>query len=223
VTSSDAVLAILAKAPLPGLVKTRMCPPLRPEQAAELYAAMLLDILAQHDVEPDVDVTLWYAPDDALDWFRAHVPPRFALRAQQGPDLARRMTALVRAHAEQGYTRMVLRGTDSPTLPPSRIGEAFEALHRCDVVLCPDTDGGYNLIGVRKPSDALFELEMSTASVLDATLRKARELGLRVELLEPHHDVDTAADLPLLARELSPDRTPRTRDWLERHAAEVKG
>jgi rSAM/selenodomain-associated transferase 1 len=213
------VLGLFAKAPLPGLVKTRLCPPLSPAGAAELYAAMLLDVLEQHSSESQRALVLWYSPETALDWFRAQVPAEYRLEAQLGKDLATRMAHLFRTHAREGFERIVLRGTDSPTLPRERVEQAFEALEQVDLVLCPDLDGGYNLIGLREPCDSLFALEMSTASVLDATLAHARAAGLRVRLLEPHHDVDTGDDLLRLADELrgasAAARAPRTAHWLK--------
>jgi uncharacterized protein len=216
VSELRSVLALFAKAPVPGQVKTRLCPPLRPEQAAELYEAMLLDILDQHRDAPGIDLALWYAPAASRAWFEAHAPRAYALYAQQGATLAARMSELFRRHAAEGYTRIVLRGTDSPSLPEARFAESFDALEQADLVLCPDRDGGYNLIGLRRPADALFEVEMSTGSVLEWTVQRARSLGMRMELLAPHHDVDTAADLKLLAKELCERRTPRTRAWLAR-------
>ena len=208
---SRAVLALFAKAPVPGEVKTRLCPPLQPEQAAALYEAMLRDILSQDPVGTEVARALWFTPEAARDWFVRAAHPGWRLYPQQGPDLAARMRQLFRTHAAEGGDRIVLRGTDSPTLPSETVAGAFDALDRAHVVLCPDRDGGYNLIGLREPCDALFELEMSTDTVLDQTVERARGLGLRVELLPDHHDVDTAADLG----RLQPDaRTPRTARWL---------
>lgn len=221
VSQKRSVLALFAKAPVAGQVKTRLCPPLRPEQAAELYEAMLLDILDQHRDTPGVDLALWYTPAASRAWFEAHVPRGYALHAQEGQGLAPRMSALFLRHAEQGYTRIVLRGTDSPSLPAARFTECFAALEEADLVLCPDRDGGYNLIGLRGPADALFEVEMSTSNVMQWTVDRARTLGMRVELLAPHHDVDTAADLKLLANELCERRTPRTRAWLARAGSDV--
>jgi hypothetical protein len=214
-----AVLALFAKQPVAGQVKTRLCPPLAPHEAAALYSAMLLDILDQHAFE-SADRALWYTPAEARGWFEKQCPAGYRLYPQQGPSLPSRMRELFRSHAREGYRRMVLRGTDSPTLPAVRIAEAFEQLESAaDLVLCPDRDGGYNLIGLREPVDALFDLQMSTSSVLDWTLERARSLGLRASLLTPHHDVDTESDLALLASEVSAGRTPRTAAWL----AEARG
>ena len=204
------MLALFAKAPVPGEVKTRLVPPLSHEQAAALYQAMLLDVLDQHAAESDCELALWYTPDAAADWFAKHAPARYRQLPQRGADLSERMRALFRHHAAEGAERIVLRGTDSPTLPATRAREAFAALERFSVALCPDRDGGYNLIGLREPRDALFALEFSQASVLGATLARARELGLACELLPAHHDVDTWDDLVRLGPELDPRRTPRT-------------
>ncbi len=208
------VLALFAKQPVAGKVKTRLSPPFSLEEAASFYEAMLRDILDQHSRDDGVDRVLWYEPTSAQQWFRSAVPEGYRLLPQRGDTLAERMQYLFHRHVVEGYTRLVLRGSDSPTLPIERIEEAFARLENSDVVLCPDLDGGYNLIGLREPQDALFELEMSTASVLEQTLERAREAGLRTELLPPHYDVDTGADLELLEPELSEALTPRTLGWL---------
>ena len=207
------MLALFAKEPVAGRVKTRLSPPFSLEEAASFYEAMLRDILEQH-LRSEVDRVLWYEPDSAEEWFRGVVPEGYRLVPQRGASLAERMQYLFHRHAVERYTRVVLRGTDSPTLPVERIEEAFDRLENSDVVLCPDLDGGYNLIGLREPQDGLFELEMSTASVLEQTLERARRAGLRTELLPSHHDVDTESDLELLEPELSETLTPRTLRWL---------
>ena len=207
----SAVLAVFAKAPVAGRVKTRMCPPLTPEQAAALYEAMLLDVLAQPAPDPRVARALWFTPAGERAWFEAAAPD-WSLHLQEGEDLPARLRWAFRAHAEQGRSRIVVRGSDSPTLPPSTVAAAFDALERSDLAICPDRDGGYNLIGMRRPADALFELAMSTARVLEETLERARELGLSVHLLPGHHDLDTAEDLQRLG---PAELAPRTARWLE--------
>ena len=204
------VLALFAKAPIPGEVKTRLAPQLTPERAAAFYEAMLLDVLDLHAFAPDCELALWFTPDESEQWFAKHAPQRYRRIAQRGETLAERMRALFQQHEREGFTRVVLRGTDSPTLPESRIAQAFAALEHAPLVLSPDRDGGYNLIGQCAPHDALFDLELSRASVLAATLARARELGLSAELLPAHHDVDTWADVVRLGAELDPARTPRT-------------
>lgn len=207
------VLALFAKQPVPGRVKTRLSPDLSPERAAALYEAMLLDIVDQHRAQQAVDRVVWYDPPGAGAWFESVLPQGYRALPQQGEGLAERMRHVFRTHAAEGYRHVVLRGTDSPTLPGERVVEAFRALEKSDCVLCPDRDGGYNLIGLSAPHDELFELEMSTASVLEQTLARARSAELRVEILPAHHDVDTAADLERLVPELDVESTPRTLRW----------
>ena len=208
------MLALFAKAPVAGTVKTRLCPPLTPVEAADLYRAMLLDILDQHAAGPSRELALWYTPESARAWFEAHAPDVYRLRPQRGDGLGPRMAAVFRTHASEGAGAVVLRGTDSPTLPLARVEAAFEALARADLVLCPDLDGGYNLIGLRAPCDGLFEIPFSTASVLDETLARARALGLACALLPAHYDIDTASDLDRARPDLDPASTPRTLRWL---------
>jgi rSAM/selenodomain-associated transferase 1 len=208
------VLALFAKAPVPSQAKTRLCPPLTPERAADLYRAMLLDVLDQHAGEEGIERVVWYTPPASFDWFRTEVPAVYRLLPQCGADLGARMARAFQVHCWEGYERIVLRGTDSPTLPEEAIERAFAALERVDLVLCPDLDGGYNLVGLREPCAPLFQIEMSRSSVLAQTLNRAHSAGLSVELLPAHHDVDTVADLERLAPELDEARTPRTLRWL---------
>jgi rSAM/selenodomain-associated transferase 1 len=208
------VLALFAKAPVPGQVKTRLCPPLSPAGAAKLYEAMLLDVLDQHRKLPRGDRVVAYAPEDALDWFRRHVRSEFGLLPQKGTSLGERMADLFGVQHGKGFDRIVLRGTDSPTLPIERVEQAFDLLENKDLVLCPDLDGGYNLIGLRTPHDELFALEMSRTTVLEQTIAKAAEERLTYALLPEHYDVDTAEDLDRLEPDLSESRTPRTLNWL---------
>ncbi|MGH7290438.1 MAG: TIGR04282 family arsenosugar biosynthesis glycosyltransferase, partial [Myxococcota bacterium] len=160
---SGRILALFAKAPVPGQVKTRLAPELSLENAARLYEAMLLDILDQHAAERDCEHALWFAPAGAAEWFSRSAPAGWRLMAQEGSDLPARMARLFAAHAAEGFDRIVLRGTDSPTLPNERVHEAFAALDHAELVLCPDRDGGYNLIGLRAACDPLFALELSHA------------------------------------------------------------
>lgn len=209
------VLVLFAKQPVAGQVKTRLCPPLSPESAARLYEAMLLDIADQRAGGADVDLAVCFTPTDARPWFARHLPADYALTAQRGASLGERMRAAFEAFARAGYDRIALRGTDSPTLPDARIREVFSALDEADLVLCPDLDGGYNMIALREPQAELFAIEMSTGSVLEQTRARAAALGLRSVELEPHHDVDRWRDLALLdAKSDSLDRAPRTLRWL---------
>jgi rSAM/selenodomain-associated transferase 1 len=208
------VLGLFAKAPVAGQVKTRLSPPLSPQECAQLYEAMLLDVLGQHTRARGADLALWCSPPDSARWFAAHAPAGCRVLPQRGPSLGARLAAAFRTHESEGYERIAIRGTDSPTLPLERIDDAFEALERAEVVLCPDRDGGYNLIALRAACDPLFDFEMSTENVLEQTRKRATERGMRCAILPPHHDVDVIEDLERVRGELSVESTPRTLAWL---------
>jgi rSAM/selenodomain-associated transferase 1 len=199
---TDRVVVVFAKRPAPGEVKTRMCPPLSPGQAAALYAAMLDDVLATTAVAAaDAGAAAWLAvhPAGAVAELAARCPPGFRCVAQRGADLAQRMAnALVDASAA-GFARILLRGSDNPSLAGAELVRGLAALDGADLAVGPDRDGGYGWIALRGAPPGLFEHAMSTASVLSDTLTRAAARGLRVAELAPHFDLDTAADLALLA------------------------
>jgi hypothetical protein len=217
-------LLVLAKEPRPGAVKTRLCPPFTPVQAAELYACMLDDVLEASGAAAarlGLAPILLVAPPEARERLAERAPPGFRALAQRGPHLGARMQAAAEDAAALGHAPLVLRGSDSPALSDDALEQALAALARADLALSPDPDGGYNLVALRRPAPGLFEHAMSTSSVLDETLARARALGLRAELVAPGFDVDTAADLALLARARREGRAggcPRTLGWLDRHA-----
>lgn len=191
------MLGIFAKAPVPGRVKTRLAAAVGPERAARWYARAVGTVFRRTRAAwPDVERVLFYDPPDAEATF-AHMPDVPAhRRAQRGPDLGARMAAALEYCLAAGAERPVLIGTDAPTMPMARLGDAWTALGSHDVVLGPTADGGYYLIGLRHLEPALFaDIAWSTDRVLTATLARAAKLGCSVAQLEPWFDVDTADDL----------------------------
>lgn len=214
-------VVVFAKRPAPGEVKTRLCPPFTPEQAADFYAAMLADVLEAtagyaRTLELDAVLAVW--PPDALTERVQHAPPAYRVVPQAGADLAARMTRALAEQLAAGHDRVLLRGSDSPALDAEAFEEVVAGLDDHDLVVCPDLDGGYNLVGLRRAAPGLFEHPMSTDRVLDQTLAHAEALGLRARVLEPRFDVDTAEDLRLLARVRAERRGApcrRTFAWLD--------
>lgn len=193
---------MFAKAPLPGLAKTRMTPPLSAELAAELYAALLDDVLEETAAAAralGLEPVLAVHPPETVRMLAARAPSVFRVIAQRGSDLGARMSHAVAEAAAGGFDPIILRGSDSPALTASTLREAVERLARADLVVCPDADGGYNLVGLHHPVSGLFSHTMSVSSALDEMLQRARDRGLRVERLEPGFDLDTASDLAWLA------------------------
>ncbi len=207
------VLVMMARRPEVGRVKTRLCPPLTPEQAVMLYTAFLHDLVELLRRIPAVHPLIAYTPDTAGDYFAA-LAPDITRRPQRGIDLSARLATITTDLFDEGAPAIVIIGSDSPTLPGAYIEEAFAALtNGADLVLGPADDGGYYLVGLRRPIPTLFtNVVMSTPTVLHDTLVIARQLGLRTTLLAPWYDVDTFADLERLYAD--PEPLPHTRPLL---------
>ena len=214
----------MAKAPLPGQVKTRLCPPCTLEEAAELYRCFLLDTFELAARLQGITVTVAYFPSEVEETFKAMVPPAFGLMSQKGRDLEEKMNNAFERLFALGYKQIVLIGADIPTLPPAYIVKAFALLaqEETDLVLGPSADGGYYLIGMKAPHPELFQrVAMGTERVLAQTLERARRANLRVSLLPPWYDVDTRDDLERLRAELrtTPQVAIHTRAFLCREVA----
>jgi rSAM/selenodomain-associated transferase 1 len=191
-------IVVFAKAPRAGSVKTRMSPPLLPEDAAALYGCLLddaLELTARTAAILGLEPVLAVHPPSALVELAGRAPPDFRVLPQRGLDLGQRMTHAVAQAAAAGALPVLLRGSDSPTLDEKTLAEALRALATTDVVLCPDRDGGYNLVGLRCPARNLFSHPMSTTTVLADTLERARGAGLSTQVLPSRFDLDTIEDL----------------------------
>jgi hypothetical protein len=219
----SSALAIFAKAPIPGQVKTRLCPPLSLEDATRLYECFLLDTVARACSLADVHVFVAITPADTELVFRALLPFPVRYVSQRGATLGEREANVFAELFHQGFSRVVIIGSDIPTMPVAHLRDAFTLLESpdTDVVLGPSEDGGYYLIGARALQPALFEnVHWSTASVLEETLAQAGRAGLRVAQIPAWYDVDEEDDLRKLIAELTPPenaaRAPRTRAVLAR-------
>ncbi len=196
-------LIVVAKRPMPGQTKTRLSPPLSADEAAQLYERFLLDTLDLMRCVKDAKPILAYLPEDADNYFR-RLSPGFDLMPQQGNDLGQRLDNTFAHCLSHGFGQVVIMDSDSPTLPAEFVAEAFKALDAADVVLGPCDDGGYYLIGLKRPAPRLLrEVQMSTPNVVRDTLALAAEAGLTVSQLPTWYDVDTAAELVRLYTELA--------------------
>jgi hypothetical protein len=225
--STPGALVVFAKWPEPGAVKTRLCPPLSPEQAAEFYDAMLADVLAAMAREAPargLALVLAVHPRERAGDFAARAPG-WRIAAQEGADLSARMEHAAARELAHGAACVLLRGSDSPALGAEVLDAALAALARVDVALSPDRDGGYNLVALRRFEAGLFSHAMSTSRVLEDTRAAAHALGLTSEVLAPCFDVDTSAEFALLrdARPRAGTRCPRTYAWLDAHAEVTRG
>jgi rSAM/selenodomain-associated transferase 1 len=192
-----AALVVLAKAPVPGRVKTRLCPPCTPGEAAELAAAALADTLSAVAATPRVARRVLVLDGAPGPW----IPPAFDVLAQRGRGLDERLAA---AFADVGSPALLV-GMDTPQVTPALLRDGLDALSRHDAVLGHAPDGGYWAIGLRRASDALFHgVPMSVRTTGAEQLRRLREHGLRVGLLPPLRDVDTIADARAVAAACRP-------------------
>jgi rSAM/selenodomain-associated transferase 1 len=204
-------LAVIARAPS-AAGKTRLTNGLAPHDAVALRAALLLDTLdvAHATGEP---LAVYFTPADARDEL-ARLVPGAVLVPQPEADLGARMHHAFVTLVGTGADRVVLIGSDVPTLPPSHVRQAFVELDAgADLVLGPAGDGGYYLIGLREPRPTLFDdISWGTSRVFDQTRARAEAAQLRVARVAGWHDVDTKADLDRVARAVA-SRGVRTRQW----------
>ena len=201
-------LVIFAKAPEPGQVKTRLSPPFSPAEAAGLYRCLLLDVLDESSLAAAAlgcEAVIAVDPPGAAAEIVSHAPAGFRAIAQGVGELGARMIHVARQAAAAGAPFALLRGSDSPCLDRKSLREAAIALAQADLVVCPDSDGGYNLVGLgaralaRGPGGGLFDHPMSTPAVLRDTLARAEQLRLRTHLIPQGFDIDRFDDLRWLA------------------------
>ncbi|MEE9152503.1 MAG: TIGR04282 family arsenosugar biosynthesis glycosyltransferase [candidate division NC10 bacterium] len=194
------VVAIMAKAPQAGEVKTRLCPPLSAMDAAELYRCFLLDKIEQVRMLKEASPAIAYTPAEGRGFFE-RVAPGFVLVPQHGPDLGARLANNFDQLLARGYTGVLAIDSDTPTLPTHFLEQALDLITTPEIglVLGPSDDGGYYLIGLRKLHRELFEkMAWSTAQVMPETIRRAEAMGLKVATLPLWFDVDTPDDLERL-------------------------
>jgi rSAM/selenodomain-associated transferase 1 len=197
-------LIVVAKRPASGRTKTRLSPPLSPDQAAALYECFLRDTLDLVRRMPNVRPVIAYLPLEAEAYF-AQLAPEFDRVVQVGDDLGARLDHALTHYLSQGYERVAIMNSDGPTLPLDHLAAAFEALSdHVDVVLGPSDDGGYYLIGLKQRAPRLLrEVQMSTSHVAADTLALAKEENLQVALLPTWYDVDDVESLRRLRDELA--------------------
>jgi rSAM/selenodomain-associated transferase 1 len=191
-------LAVMAKAPVAGQVKTRLLSSFTAEEAAELSRSLLVDQLSHVQELNTADFYLAFAPDDAQLLMEKLAPPCFHLFPQQGDDLGARMAAVFERLFQMGHKNVVLIGGDLPLVPLDFFDQAYAFLESSKkrVVLGPSRDGGYYLVGCNQLTPEMFQgISWSHSEVLTETQNKLASLKVDCHLLSPWFDIDTADDL----------------------------
>jgi rSAM/selenodomain-associated transferase 1 len=210
-------LLVVAREPIPGKTKTRLSPPLTPDEAAQLYEMFLLDTLEIMRQVEDVHRFIVYLPLEANGYFRK-LAPDFQLLPQKGSNLGARLDNSLKQCLNSEYDHAVIMDSDSPSLPAEYVQQAFSELKASDGVIGPCDDGGYYLIGLNRPAPSLLrEVQMSTNNVTQDTLVLAQKEGLRMAQLPMWYDVDNGKELSRLhhdMRSLPSACAPHTRAFL---------
>ena len=213
---SGCTLVIMAKAPRPGMVKTRLAQSLPPPAVIGLYRCLLDDTMALVQSLSDVEVAIM-CPASDVDELTSLAGGAMRIVAQTGEGLAAGLTSVFARFASAGHQRVIAFNSDSPHLPASVLADAFEALAAYDLVVGPTHDGGYYLVGASATHPGLFNgAGMGTSNALETLLARAQAQRLSVSFAESFYDIDVAADLVRLDVELrlTPARAPRTAAWL---------
>jgi uncharacterized protein len=226
----DCAIGVMAKAPRPGFSKTRLCPPLRPDQAAGLSAAFLRDVtenIALAGRQVPIAGYIAYAPEGQEARFDGLLAAGTGLLLADGsplmpPDVqgfGRCLLHAVLAMLARGHGSAVVLNSDSPTLPTALLVRSAVALaaEGDRVVLGPADDGGYYLLGMKAAHAHLFaDIAWSSDSVAETTRVRAGQLGLEVVELPTWYDVD---DHVALVRLLDETAMPAARNGLLPYAA----
>ena len=205
---STVAVAIICKTPISGLSKTRLSPPLRPEECAAISACFIRDLsrtVAALVEDGGVTGYAVYTPHGSEATLRQLLPDSFRLIPQGDGDLGTRLLKGAADLLAADHAGAILVNSDSPTLPGSILRQAVDAVRSGDnVTLSPAVDGGYTLIGLSKPHVRLFEdIPWSTSEVYRLTLDRAREIGLPVINVPAWYDVDDASSFQTLEAELA--------------------
>ena len=214
-SSPSRTLVIMAKAPKPGAVKTRLMQSLPSPAVTALYRCLLADTLALAKSLSGVEVAVMCPAADRGE-LAQFVGNGAQVLAQRGTGLAAGLDSVFQHFTAAGRRQVIAFNSDSPHLAPSVLYGAFETLSTHDVVVGPTHDGGYYLVGAKDAHTSLFDGDgMGTGSALERLLARTKALELSTGFTETFYDIDIANDLVQLARELelAPAKAPRTAAW----------
>ncbi|MCC3144362.1 TIGR04282 family arsenosugar biosynthesis glycosyltransferase [Halanaerobium sp. Z-7514] len=198
-----AAFVIMSRAPIAGKTKTRLQSHLSPKECAELHKAFLKDIINKFSnikkKYSQLDLYLSITPPESENLFKELLNEDFKIITQKGKDLGRKMYNSLLDAYQLSNSPVIITGSDLPSLPISIITESFAGLKERDLVIGPSLDGGYYLLGMKKPHAFLFEQQKwGNKSVLEKTLKAASKYDLKSHFLPEWYDVDTFNELLIL-------------------------
>lgn len=216
---SENAVILFTRIPVAGKTKTRLMPLLTGDECKYLHIAFLRDIFfVLHSSKFNCDIIVCYLPDGDVNELHKILPDGDVYIPQRGETLGDRMYNAFCDVFDMGYERCLLIGSDIPLLNKSIVNNAFKTLDCNDIVICPTTDGGYYLIGMKYPCKSLFNLdEYGISSVLKKTISASEKAGKTLGFGEVIPDIDDSNDLIDLAYVLmqkNPDTAPETRRFL---------
>lgn len=191
-------IILMTRIPYPGFTKTRLMKKISGNQCADLHKSFLEDnFRCLEKMKNIADLFVAYAPENFEEKFLKIIPSNFKSYVQEGENIGERMYNAFEYLFNKGYSSVILIGSDIPHIQPQVFRNAFKSLRETNLVVSPTYDGGYCLIGLNKNYKELFlnDLRWGNQSVINNTFRIANELGLSIDLLEKHRDLDYADDL----------------------------
>ena len=204
---SPIAIILFTRVPVAGATKTRLEKMLTPAECAQLHGAFLQDVY-QICQQSGMDLYIFYTPEGELDILQSILGKELNYLPQAGQNLGEKMHKALAQTLAKGYDSCLLIGADIPLLGKQDLTTAAELLHQYDVVFIPTLDGGYCLVGLKTPNAELLQNHAyGSASVLNSTLAKAHELGLKTALAKPQLDIDEPEDLQLLLQKLKEPQT----------------
>lgn len=209
----------MAKAPRPGMVKTRLAQDLPEPAITDFYRCLLQDTVALAASLSGVRIAVM-CPESHKGELVHLLGSTAQVVAQKGEGLAAGLTSVFAQFCAATPQRVIAFNSDSPHLSPSILDSAFETLAKRDVVVGPTHDGGYYLVGTKRSHPTLFHGDgMGTRTALDRLLARTAALGLSTGFTQPFYDIDVVDDLLRLGQGLriAPEKAPRTAAWLRKH------
>lgn len=213
------VLIIIAKEPQIGSTKTRLSPPLKLSEAAELFEALLDDTIDLATSIKGIHLAVAVTPPESVAYFERKTPAGTIFIPVTCVDIGDCLIQVFDGLFRLGYPKMLAFNSDGPSLPGEYLRRAIHLLDGNDVVFGPSEDGGYYLVGLKRLHGEIFrEIAWSTSQVMEQSSVKAQKEDLRVALLPEWYDVDTPKDVKRLwkeVRNLPAGRLVHTRRYFE--------